>query len=1151
MQEKRAKVLIIEDEAIIGLVLEQTLAKAGYEVLGVFAQGEQCIEYLGTEELPDVIIMDIQLDGELDGIETAAIIRERWNCPVVYLTAYSSPELIERIKRSEPFGYLLKPFNEKDLCHTLEISIHRAELERQVLASERRFKGLANSLQQIIFQTDLYGNIIYLNNVGQDQLNITSAQFGTVSLFELCFPGAPIPAMNYISEPVSFQSFFKQDVRISGISQRPYFYDVQVSPEYDNGKLVGYSGVMVNTTKVRMQLELQKSFKDLSALLHQGKIGTDELKYYLLKLLKSLTAVDAVYFNTYDAVENRMVTYRAGEEQPVIRKNGRGLSEYVISSGTPLFLSGRNIELFHRQNDLQVYGEPARSWIGVPVNISSTIMGVLALQSFTSEDFFRDTDFEVMKDVGRELSFILQGAYLTRIAEETEMRYKNLVDSISEGILQVDLVGETVMFANTRFNELLGLEGGTIAAGLPLKEFYAMQTDADLLKSIFELRRQGRDSVFESSFRTPDGQEKWFRVSGRSFIGKSGTYDTALSVWTDITERKLAEESIRASEARLREVVTTIEEVFWLAEWNTNRILYYSPSFEKVFGAVPRENDSIQQFRNSVLVPGDQERLNAMDAEGHMDCPYDIQYRITDAGGKTKWIQERAFPVYNESGVIIKIAGTSIDISDRKEAENLLLQSEQNLRAIFNSVPDSLVVVDDKGIITDCIFKRTVEAELRGGSHYQGQQFKLILGPEFADTLEKFLADAGTDGMAKKLEYNSPGGAGEIWLEFRLSKIQDERILVLIRDVTNETLKERDLLRFYNIIEQSEELILVTDAEGRIMYTNPRFTEITGFEAAELYGLTPSVVNSGKHTRKFFSHLWKTIKSGQSFHGEFTNRKKNGELFYEEKIISPVFDAQGTLINFIATGRDITEKKNTEQRLDAYRKLQDYQLKRQQRLKSLLLFQGQEEERTRLSRDLHDGIGQILTAIKINLESVDTDAIGKKASDRLYVSHELIAEAIQEVRRVSSDLSPSGLHDFGLHAAVKGLVVRLENTMENCSIRFNSRIADFRYKANVEIGVYRIIQEALNNAVRHSKATRIDLDLVYNDGMLIASVSDNGVGFVEDHAQSALFQVPRGKGLNNMKERANIIGGELSVVSKMNAGVLISFQVKTKINKHA
>jgi signal transduction histidine kinase len=164
--------------------------------------------------------------------------------------------------------------------------------------------------------------------------------------------------------------------------------------------------------------------------------------------------------------------------------------------------------------------------------------------------------------------------------------------------------------------------------------------------------------------------------------------------------------------------------------------------------------------------------------------------------------------------------------------------------------------------------------------------------------------------------------------------------------------------------------------------------------------------------------------------------------------------------------------------------------------------------------------------------------------------HELIVEAIHEVRRVSSDLSPAGLHDFGLHAAVNSLVARLQTTLESCNIVFNSGIAEFRFKPNIEIGIYRIIQEALNNAIRHSNATQIEVNIFHSAGTLFGSVMDNGAGIPQEVIVSSAFAVPRGKGLNNMKERAHIIGGKLHIVTEPASGVLISFEVKTnKQNK--
>jgi len=122
------KILIVEDEAVVSLDIARRLEKMGYEVIGRIASGEEALE-LVQEERPDLVLMDINLQGEIDGIQTATTLYRNYGLPVIYLTAYAGESTLERAKESKPYGYILKPFKERELHAAIEIAISRHETE--------------------------------------------------------------------------------------------------------------------------------------------------------------------------------------------------------------------------------------------------------------------------------------------------------------------------------------------------------------------------------------------------------------------------------------------------------------------------------------------------------------------------------------------------------------------------------------------------------------------------------------------------------------------------------------------------------------------------------------------------------------------------------------------------------------------------------------------------------------------------------------------------------------------------------------------------------------------------------------------------------------------------------------------------------------
>jgi AmiR/NasT family two-component response regulator len=148
---EHVKILIVEDESIVAFDLKQHLELAGYEVCGIFSSGEDTLAQFEALS-PDLVLMDIKLKGRMDGVETASIIKERYKIPVIILTAFADDETIERAKITEPFGYIIKPFEDRKLKTTIEITLSRYRLEKKLSESEEKYRKF--------FEDDLSGDFI-------------------------------------------------------------------------------------------------------------------------------------------------------------------------------------------------------------------------------------------------------------------------------------------------------------------------------------------------------------------------------------------------------------------------------------------------------------------------------------------------------------------------------------------------------------------------------------------------------------------------------------------------------------------------------------------------------------------------------------------------------------------------------------------------------------------------------------------------------------------------------------------------------------------------------------------------------------------------------------------------------------------------------
>lgn len=158
--------MIVEDERIVAEDIKESLQTQGYTVTSVARSGKMAIKMV-EENMPDLVLMDIVLKDKMDGIETASQIRSRFNIPVVYLTAYSDENILERAKTTEPFGYIIKPFREKELQINIEMALYKHKIEKELKASKDWFSTTLKSIGDAVIAADLNGNVVFMNHTAQ------------------------------------------------------------------------------------------------------------------------------------------------------------------------------------------------------------------------------------------------------------------------------------------------------------------------------------------------------------------------------------------------------------------------------------------------------------------------------------------------------------------------------------------------------------------------------------------------------------------------------------------------------------------------------------------------------------------------------------------------------------------------------------------------------------------------------------------------------------------------------------------------------------------------------------------------------------------------------------------------------------------------
>ncbi|THF78090.1 PAS domain S-box protein [Cohnella fermenti] len=315
-------------------------------------------------------------------------------------------------------------------------------------------------------------------------------------------------------------------------------------------------------------------------------------------------------------------------------------------------------------------------------------------------------------------------------------------------------------------------------------------------------------------------------------------------------------------------------------------------------------------------------------------------------------------------------------------------------------------------------------------------------------------------------------------------------------------------------------IVAVTDQKGRIQYVNDKFCEISKYSRAELIGRDHRIVNSGYHGKEFFHELWETILSGRVWRGELRNRAKDGSLYWVYTTIVPFLNKDGEPYQFLAIRNEVTPLKNAEAEL--------------KRMMTRVMHI-QEEERKRISRELHDGIGQSLFGLAIQLDRLLAEP--GHAPELANIRQDL-SSLMQDVRGLAWELRPSVLDDLGVAPALRSYT-ELFTQHYGIQVRFSCKLSA-RFDRRIETALYRIVQEALTNIGKYAKVLEARVEVWESDGFIHVCIEDEGVGF-------APLPERQGVGLFSMEERARGVGGTAQVDSAPGQGTVVTADLPKRL----
>lgn len=443
-----------------------------------------------------------------------------------------------------------------------------------------------------------------------------------------------------------------------------------------------------------------------------------------------------------------------------------------------------------------------------------------------------------------------------------------------------------------------------------------------------------------------------------------------------------------------------------------------------------------------------------------------------------------------------------IDISLEEKITKELKESEEKYRLISENTSDGIIVFDSEGNVIysspayNKIFRKNEELIYKLNK-------KTVYNSIHPDDREKIFSDIYNAIIAKKDEliysYRVLNNKGKyIWREDNAKFIYDDngkhiKTYVIARDITQRKKNEEELLKLFTAIEQSNASVVITDIKGNIEYVNPNFEQLTGYSKNEVIGQNPRILKSGYYNKNFYKEMWNELTNGKSIKAEFLNKKKNGELFWEKSVLTPVKNSKGEIISYIAIKTDITKQKELEESLKlALNKMEELNTFKDNLLKNI-----SHEVRTPLNGIL--GFAEELSQTLTNEDEKNMAKFilqsGKRLENMLYKMLDL-AELqsskfnIELTKLEITKLIKSNSEKYKEIAKQKGLIYNIDIPNKEIYANINGHYFDT------------VLNCLLDNAFKLTKNGAVNIKVDYFENFdkkfVKIYVSDTGIGIAEN-----------------------------------------------------
>ncbi len=737
-------------------------------------------------------------------------------------------------------------------------------------------------------------------------------------------------------------------------------------------------------------------------------------------------------------------------------------------------------------------GFPLGPRIG-PVVLLGLTAAAFGLLTWGWLDFRRDADnVERMRENEARFRLLTAQVPADVWTTDTKLRFTSVYGSLSPSPERADLGG----------------------SGTTLYELFATRDESHPVIAAHRRALAGQSARYQRAEGPSD-------IEGRVEPLRDGTGAVVgcVGIALDVTKQRTSEQRLRL----LGNAIECASDMISITDAE-NRFVYVNEAFLRTYGYLREE---VLGRTPALLEASDDVRREIFSTTMQGGWSGDLVNRRKD--GAEFPVSLSTTVIRDSEGDILGLLGVARDISERKRAGEV----SSRYRALVESSHDAIIGVSMDGAIESW----NASAEALYGYRAEeaiGRPLEILAPPDRFTELQSKLENAGQGRRIETYETERVRKDGvAIAVSVTASPVRDDvgRVVGtsgIHRDITERKRAEAALRHLAAIVESSDDAILSTDTAHVIRSWNAGAERLFGYAAVEAIGKDVEALLNAPAARAQVRRAREALDCGAALvRYEGTRERKDASLVGVAVAISAMRDASGALTGYSVVIHDITERRRTEERLR----------ESEEHLRALAghLESAREEERARMARGIHDELGQMLTALRLDLSWLANRLRGPTPGAKRKLG-EMIAiadEAIEAGRRIVADLRPPILDDLGLVPAVQWFAEHL-GKRAGLRIRLLTDGGEPELEPSLAIAGYRIVQEALTNIARHAHARNVEVWVGARGGNLVLEVRDDGCG-IPASAESD----PRSFGIAGMRERARMAGGTLEVSGTAGVGTLV------------